>query len=423
MVVALYVHGSQQTCKILCHFVPFEVESSRRWNVIVLCGSAVRKLCEDHQWCISEDEGAYFPPCFFWNVKGCNKVPNLLGNDLFKFSGDRCLPLGFEHISKSTFSRNLGLQTKNFATCFSVECLEKLRTSPKTPESWMTCRHEMAWWMGAPEGPRVCWNPLGPFAMDCMLRLNWVPWKNKWTSEALKPWSLQVLTWLYLSTRESTRSVAEASRLCGGANAPSNLTFICFYDIFVYAKELCLSEFVRSFKIAIGPRMPSFQWGTLPRSGEVFFCLRGMWHASKSKHGRTTTACYKLQSYLFTWLFVEEMQSDLWFDKVFTPVRTKSCCVTACMQDGAWLPTEAIRTVVAIASSAIVLTGVTSPYTNSGGLQSKFHAGTGSIRKSEEMCECVLMYWMLSVPPWVSSNYKLRAEQKSMSLFLALIAC
>lgn len=271
MVVALYVHGSQQTCKILCHFVPFEVESSRRWNVIVLCGSAVRKLCEDHQWCISEDEGAYFPPCFFWNVKGCSKVPNLLGNDLFKFSGDRCLPLGFEHISKSTFSRNLGLQTKNFATCFSVECLEKLRTSPKTPESWMTCRHEMAWWMGAPEGPRVCWNPLGPFAMDCMLRLNWVPWKNKWTSEALKPWSLQVLTWLYLSTRESTRSVAEASRLCGGANAPSNLTFIYFYDIFVYAKELCLSEFVRSFKIAIGPRMPSFQWGTLPRSGEVFF--------------------------------------------------------------------------------------------------------------------------------------------------------
>ena len=92
------------------------------------------------------------------------------------------------------------------------------------------------------------------------------------------------------------------------------------------------------------------------------------------------------------------MQSDLGFDKVFTPVRTKSCCVTECMQDGAWLPTEAIRTVVAIASSAIVLTGVTSPYTNSGGLQSKFHAGTGSIRKSEEMCECVLMYWMLSVP-------------------------
>jgi len=30
--------------------------------------------------------------------------------------------------------------------------------------------------------------------------------------------------------------------------------------------------------------------------------------------------------------------------------------------------------------------GVTSPYTNSGGLQSKFHAGTGSIRKSEEWC-------------------------------------
>lgn len=129
MVVVLYVHGSQQTWQFLCHSVPFEVESSRRWNVIVLCGSAIRKLCEDHQWCISEDEGAYFPPCFFWNVKGSSKVPNLLGNDLFKFSGDRCLPLGFEHISKSTFFRNLGLQTKNFATCVSVESLEKLWTS------------------------------------------------------------------------------------------------------------------------------------------------------------------------------------------------------------------------------------------------------------------------------------------------------
>ena len=83
------------------------------------------------------------------------------------------------------------------------------------------------------------------------------------------------------------------------------------------------------------------------------------------------------------------MQSDPGFDEFFTPVRTKSCCGTECMQDGAWLPTEAIRTVLAIAPSATVWTGVTSPYTNSGGLQSKFHAGTGSIRKSEEMCEIV----------------------------------
>ena len=30
--------------------------------------------------------------------------------------------------------------------------------------------------------------------------------------------------------------------------------------------------------------------------GGIFFCLRGMWHASKSKHGGTTTACYKLQN-------------------------------------------------------------------------------------------------------------------------------
>lgn len=66
---------------------------------------------------------------FFWNVKGSSKIQNLLGNDLFKISGDRCLPLGFEHISKSTFSRNLGLQTKNCATCVSVESLEKLWTS------------------------------------------------------------------------------------------------------------------------------------------------------------------------------------------------------------------------------------------------------------------------------------------------------
>lgn len=160
--------------------------------------------------------------------------------------------------------------------------------------------------------------------------------------------------------------------------------------------------------------------------GEIFFVYEACGtrqKASMEGQQQRATSCKMVQSYLFTWLFVKEMQSDLGFDKVFTPVRTKSCCVTECMQDGAWLPTEAIRTVVAIASSAIVLTGVTSPYTNSGGLQSKFHAGTGSIRKSEEMCECVLMYWMLSVPSWVSSNYKLRAEQTSMSLFLALIAC
>lgn len=39
---------------------------------------------------------------------------------------------------------------------------------------------------------------------------------------------------------------------------------------------------------------------------------------------------------------------------------------------------------ISTAAKSRASAGVTSPYTNSGGLQSKFHAETGSIRKSEE---------------------------------------
>ena len=40
MVVVRFVHGTSKHGQ-LGHFV-FEVESSRRWNIIVLCGSACR---------------------------------------------------------------------------------------------------------------------------------------------------------------------------------------------------------------------------------------------------------------------------------------------------------------------------------------------------------------------------------------------
>ena len=235
---------------------------------------------------------------FLWNVKGSSKVQNLLGNDVSNIQETGAFLWGLSTSQNPRFLGILACKPKTLAPGF-VESFSSSNFPLFPSLGWRVNTKWLGEWV--PRKVQGLLESTWPICDGSKLEIpSFSELEKQRLHVEISTWSLQVLAWLYLSTRERARSVAEASRLCGGANAPSNLTFINTFMLYCMQKSytLCLSE------IAIGPRMPSFQWGTLPRSGReclfFLFATTAAWslhskRMSNSKHGGTTAACYKLQ--------------------------------------------------------------------------------------------------------------------------------